>query len=565
MDNFKFYFKWIIAFLLFFCAPLLVMIMMLVLDAEFNLATILLPAAAVYMLILLIISMKRHLDYSRPSTSATTDSKQPPQNMAKVSHCTEKAVGERPEALAKQERTVKQTTNKSNTSTPKTKEDYVASIQKHIPSYSANTLRKTVEFCCNNMENMIKQIIVVPRSANLKLDIAAYMDSVFLVLASLYEDEAREEYADAVISALASYLGHDIKHSGNDSTAIIKDFSRIEKRRQIYFDVAWHDVKPKGIHADMNSLYKFASMDGTWQVMDGTWQVIEEIPLEQFNPGLMPLVFMDLLFCPEAEDNYARSAPLHYKMTRPGDLLRVDGGANHIFSIEATLYVACCMEAWNYLHEEGYFSNSVYEIPEISAFDALSHGKSDVQKLKEIFSNAFINMKDAVQSLSCCSGFPFPLEKEILSVLSLGIVFATLLHERNMGQAVTTNYLIMKEIFPEVSNDNLIGERLDFYFEFLRGKKARADFLTSEREEFDGIVGVILAFEDILFNPTLYNDYDNAHTKNISPSDADLFAEEFMNSVYAVFFDYLDSVTDLFEKTTIFADQPLDEFFGIND
>jgi hypothetical protein len=59
------------------------------------------------------------------------------------------------------------------------------------------------------------------------------------------------------------------------------------------------------------------------------------------------------------------------------------------------------------------------------------------------------------------------------------------------------------------TNEDL-QKRMDFYGEFIRGKQPRCDYCPGNGSVDNGVLRVIMALGDIVYNPDLINDYDNA-------------------------------------------------------
>lgn len=60
------------------------------------------------------------------------------------------------------------------------------------------------------------------------------------------------------------------------------------------------------------------------------------------------------------------------------------------------------------------------------------------------------------------------------------------------------------------STDSELQRRMDFYGEFIRGKQPRCDFCFGNGNVDNGLLRVIMALGDIVYNPNLIDDYDNA-------------------------------------------------------
>lgn len=82
------------------------------------------------------------------------------------------------------------------------------------------------------------------------------------------------------------------------------------------------------------------------------------------------------------------------------------------------------------------------------------------------------------------------------------------------------------------SLDDELEKRMEFYAEFIREKQPRCDFNPFiDNKSENGLLRAVFALGDIVYNPKLIDDYDNAAVLITSFSDTERFTEITMNVV----------------------------------
>lgn len=170
--------------------------------------------------------------------------------------------------------------------------DDIIKLASFVPPYPPSETRESICKACTIME----QSVLDYYSFNpliLKTTIASYVSALVALVYVPCRKDINQIYIDAGMDGISDYC-----HTFMTEDEYQKAKKIFELDRHLYIDIAYHRITPKGIYEDSSKL-EIASTDIFWKLLSCN------VSLDTFNPGLMPFLFMDLIYDPMVRYNYA--------------------------------------------------------------------------------------------------------------------------------------------------------------------------------------------------------------------------------------------------------------------
>lgn len=137
---------------------------------------------------------------------------------------------------------------------------------------------------------------------------------------------------------------------------------------------------------------------------------------------------------------------------------------------------------------------------------------------------------------------------EILPILYLLTDYAAVKCDYTVQQRTDLSTRIVDEFkkhaFSAGPSEDLFWSRMDFYQSFFEGRKAKATFMFQSLSDDDltGLSGALWAFGDILYNPSIINDYDNAPLLLRGFDQITRFQTIYRQELFPIFMEFNDKM-----------------------
>lgn len=193
-------------------------------------------------------------------------------------------------------------------------------------------------------------------------------------------------------------------------------------------------------------------------------------------------------------------------------------------------------------------SKDDFHVIEPKSDDFENDADNTIFKVQSLFTVYYSEIANAFRDFGKCEN----LEQELISLLYMLSDLAA--KSVNYDRYIVSDglWFLFDHAFEDAGlNENTIDDRVEFYSEFVRGRKAKVSFArhaqVSEHER-TGLFGAIYAFGDVMFYPPYVVNYYDPRIYVFDAHESFRYYVFFENVIFKLFWDYYGQTVELLSQ-----------------